>query len=151
MIDESVDFQKLDVKPGDVTAVGGRRDFSNWHQWTVNVQDAHPVNARLVLTAADGAEQELLPLALLQPGQHNLQLQVDPTKQTESESTVRIRVDGGNDDEQVITISRLEIDARPSVEGQSVAESRPAPLRLFDKTLADNKSRLTWILDPVAK
>jgi beta-lactamase regulating signal transducer with metallopeptidase domain len=148
--EESADFQKLDVKPGDVTAVGGRRDFSNWHQWTVNVQDKHPVNVRLVLTTADGIEKDLLPRALLSPGQHNLQLQVDPTKQTETESTLRIRVDGGNDDEQVIPIPRMEIDARPSVAGQSVAESQPAPLRLFDKTLADGKSRLKWVLEAAA-
>lgn len=146
--EESAEFKPLDLKAEHVTAIGGRRDFQNWHQWTVTVQKSHPVSANLILTSDDGSEQAVIPATLLKPGQHNLQLQIDPSKQTETQSTLRIRIDGGNKDEIVKTIPRLEIDDRPSVEGQSVAVSKPPPLSLFDKSLANGKSRLKWVLEP---
>jgi len=144
--DASAEFQPLNARPGEIIVGGGRRDYRNWHQWIVVVQQPQAVVARLVLSDNNKEKRQLL-AETLQPGQHSLQLQIDPDGQTETESTVRIRIDGGDEVETVFKIPRLEIDARPSVPNQPVAVSQPAPVRLFDKKLAAGQASLVWKIE----
>ncbi len=145
--DASSEFLPLETKPNEVIVAGGRRDFSNWHNWIVVVQKSQDVTARLVL-GADGKEEEVLLAATLASGQHQLQMQIDPAEQTDTESTVHIRIDSG-ENEPAITIPRMEIDARPSVPNQPVAVSQRAPVRLFGKVLADGQQSLVLRIDAV--
>ncbi len=138
--DNSAEFLPLEAKPDEVIVTGGRRDFSNWHAWTVVVQESQAATARLILIA-DGKETRELLTVQLAPDQHSLQMQIDPDSQTEAESTVRFRAGTGQDD-LTFTIPRMEIDASPSVADQPVAVSGKAPVRLFDKMLVDDKQSL---------
>ena len=73
---ESREFQSLDAVEGSLVAAGGRRDFRNWHQWTVTIPRRGKFVARLLIRDSDGKTVKQLAEHPLTAGQHNFQLQV---------------------------------------------------------------------------
>ena len=80
-------------------------------------------------------------------GLHKLQLHIATNKQA-AESTISVMLNAANvKDKTEYTIPPMEIDARPSVEGQAVYVASEPPLRLFDKQLVDERESLVWAIE----
>ena len=73
VVEESARFQSVSTKPGEVTALGGRRT-GNWHSWRVVVPVGKDLSAKLELRDAAGKTLQLIREDKLSPGQHNFQL-----------------------------------------------------------------------------
>jgi hypothetical protein len=148
VVSESREFQSMDATADTIVAAGGRRDFRNWHQWTVTIPRRGKFVARLVIRDSAGKTVEQLAKQSLAAGQHNFQLQIAPEGETESASKLVMMFDAsGVQDKTEFTIERMEIDDRESVAGQRVYVASGSPLRLFDKQLADPGRSLLWVIE----
>jgi hypothetical protein len=147
VLDDSAEFIPIRANKETIVAAGGRRDFQNWHLWTVTVQDGQDVVARLERRNPGGKLIETVREDALKPGQHKLQLHV-ATNEEETESTLTVMVDASDvKDNTKYTIPPMKIDASPSVAGQRVYVASKPPVRLFDKQLVDQNQSLVWVIE----
>jgi hypothetical protein len=146
VVEESAEFTAIEPGVDDIIVAGGRRDFHNWHSWTVMIPAGEEATARLLLTDEAAAETVLAEHLLAAGRQHNLQLHVESAR-AGAASTVSLRVNTGDEGQQEFDIPRMAIDDRPSVAGQPVLVAANIPIRLFDKPLEADGQSLVWRID----
>ncbi len=148
LTNESSEFQAIEATTKTIVAAGGRRDFQNWHQWTVTIPHSGTYTARLIIRDRDGNTTRTFEEHTLAGGQHSFQLQVDPAGQSESNSKLVVMLDASDTTNKTeYRIPRMQIDDRPSVAGQGVYVASEPPLKLFDKRLADDKQSVVWVIE----
>ena len=125
----SEEFADFEPKENEIVVAGGRYDYQNWHSWELSVPTERKatLTLRIVTTNDDGKRsEEVLTTFPLKSGQRNfINFQVDPEKQTEETSLLRLRVNEKNAkaDTKEFKVPLVPIDDSPSVPDEPVIRS----------------------------
>ena len=174
VVDQSAKFESVSAKPGEVTVIGGRRDYKNWHSWRVVVPKGQTLSAKLELRDEDGKTLRLLQEDKLGSGYNSLQLQfVDykPKKKSKKDAAADaippnqktflktdIIPNGGGDSAKEIKkelhrktrefkIPHFTVDESPTLKDHTSYFAEKPPLRIIEKLSTDKKQTLVWVIE----
>ena len=152
VVGESKSFQPVSAKRDEVTVMGGRRGFENWHNWYVVVPEGEALSARLELRDANGETLRLIQEDKLDPGYHDLQLKfgdaeaaTDPDQKTLLETAVDV-VDIHHEVKK-FKISHFTVNQSPSLKDHASYFSGKPPLRIIEKQSTDKEQTLVWVIE----
>ncbi|MEO1529180.1 MAG: M56 family metallopeptidase [Planctomycetota bacterium] len=151
--EESSRFQPITATKQQITIVGGRRDFQNWHLWKVAIPEDRSMTATLELRDESGKKVRSIHQATLAPGLHKLQLLFEDAPDSENSapktSTLVLLVDAkdANTDRLLFKIPHLQITEAPTIAGRGNYIVDTSPLEFIEKPTTNGNQRLVWTIE----
>ncbi|MFI4849410.1 MAG: M56 family metallopeptidase [Gimesia chilikensis] len=143
-LQNSHQFNPLEVEPGELIVAGGRRDYKNWHAWNCVIPKGQTARLRLFSVDESGdkpVETEYF-TRKLSAGQHNLQLQLADDEKEESQSAAKLWIDDST--KESLTVPRVPVADVPSVAGVPISRTGKTELDLFNRATTQKQQRLIW-------